>query len=369
MVLALALFSAFATFARPASAGSVAKGITDPLLWSSTPERQANLIREIGPRLHARWVRIQFAWSDLEPQQGAYSDAEVERLDGVVDALAAAKIKVILSVSGMPSWAGDRSWWGVQPPGQSDGPQSYTPIASSHLEDFARLGEWIASHFRGRVSAIECWNEPNLWSYIYPQRTAADPYFAPRVYLSMLKAFHAGVRRAGTGVQIVAGATAPVGLNDRLRTSPQRFARFLSRHHAGRWFDVYSHHPYTPGGSVFAAPDRPPNDMTTTVTLYNLRTLLHLFPRKPFYLTEYGYSTQYSIVAARWVSPRQQAAYLKLAYSYVRRYRQVKLLVWFLLYDIAPSSGQPSDMGVYSGLRTAGGKRKPAWYAFRALPR
>ena len=47
----------------------------------------------------------------------------------------------------------------------------------------------------------------------------------------------------------------PSGLDDIYRTSPQRFARFLQRAHAGRYFDVYSHHPYTPGGSIYAAPD------------------------------------------------------------------------------------------------------------------
>ena len=61
---------------------------------------------------------------------------------------------------------------------------------------------------------------------------------------------------------------------------------------AGRFFDVYSHHPYTPGGSIYTAPDQPPNDPSHTVTLFNLRTLLRLFPGKPFYLTEYGYNTQ-----------------------------------------------------------------------------
>ena len=120
----------------------------------------------------------------------------------------------------------------------------------------------------------------------------------------MLKAFHAGVARAHTGVRVVAGATAPVGLDDTYRTSPQRFARFLRRAGAGRFFDVYSHHPYTPGGSIYTAPDQPPNDPSNTVTLFNLRTLLRLFPSKPFYLTEYGYNTQPNQVFGTFVDER-----------------------------------------------------------------
>ncbi len=45
-------------------------------------------------------------------------------------------------------------------------------------------------------------------------------------------------------------------------------------------------------------------------------------------------------------------------------YRQVKLLVWFLLRDQAT---QRTGAGVYAGLRRPNGERKPAWYAFRRL--
>jgi hypothetical protein len=159
----------------------------------------------------------------------------------------------------------------------------------------------------------------------------------------MLKAFHAGVARAHTGVRVVAGSTAPIGLNDTLRTSPQRFARFLRRAGAARYFDVYSHHPYTPGGSIYTAPDQPPNDQSITVTLYNLRTLLRLFPKKPFYLTEYGYNTQPTQGFGGFaVTEKEQARYLTTAYKYAGRYSQVKLLVWLLLRDVRPSVAPPT---------------------------
>ena len=66
------------------------------------------------------------------------------------------------------------------------------------------------------------------------------------------------------------------------------------------------------------------------------------------------------------VSERVQARYLKAAYAQAGRYRQVKLLVWYLLRDWRPEAG-PADGGVYTGLRRPDGTRKPAWYAFRRL--
>jgi hypothetical protein len=214
------------------------------------------------------------------------------------------------------------------------------------------------------VRALECWNEPNLWPYLYPQRTNDDPYFAPRTYLRMLRAFHGGVKRGDSDVLVVAGATAPIGPNDRNRTSPQRFATFLADHGAAAYFDVYSHHPYTPGGSLRPQPEAAPSDPSTTVGLQNLPTLLRLFPTKPFYLTEYAYSTRYTHMFGLTVTSVQQADYLRRAFAYVKRYGQVKLLMWYLVRDSAPAPGLGPEYGVYTGLRKTNGDRKLSWYAF-----
>jgi hypothetical protein len=353
----------------PAQAG-VAKGIVDAALEAQPAGSAATpgMIREVDRGLGASWVRMTVNWAVLEPGRGRYSEYELQRLDALVSDLHAAGVKVILTTAAAPTWAQDSSLWEHPPAGVAKGPQSFYAIRSGALKDFGRLGEFLARHFKGRAQALECWNEPNLWPFLYPQRTAADPYFAARTYLRMLKAFHAGVDRARTGVRVIAGATAPVGLNDVYRTSPQRFARFLQRARAGRYFDVYSHHPYTPGGSVNRAPGQPPNDPSTTVTLYNLGTLIRLFPRKPFYITEYGYATRPSLALGGFaVSETDQARYLRQAYRVAARYRQVKLMVWFLLRDQAPQSQGEPGTGVYSGLRRTNGERKPAWYSFRRL--
>jgi len=368
-LLACLAASAIAFSAAPSPAFALQKGIIEPLLEQApTPAARAALIDEIGAQLHVSWVRVAVNWSRLEPTPGLYDPAEVARLDALVDGLHDAGIKVMLTTCSVPAWASQSSWWTHPPASYAAGYQPFYPMRTTALPDYGRLGQYLAAHFAGRVQALECWNEPNLWPYIYPQRTSGDEFFAARTYLRMLKAFHAGVSRAHTRVLIVGGATAPIGLDDRMRTSPQKFARFLARNHAGRYFDAYSHHPYTPGGSFLHRPDQPPNDPTNTVTLYNLRTLLRLFPAKPFYLTEYGYGTQPSAVLGLAVSPSEQAAYLRQAFARARKYRQVKALFWCLLYDVRPP-GAPADQGIYTGLREADGTPKPAWYAFRDLRR
>ena len=349
--------------ASPARARTIAKGLIDTQLEAlpAASTARAGMIKEIHGQLGARWIRVFADWSALEPVRGAYSPTALARLDALIGGLHAAGVKVILTTSYLPSWASNSYWWSHPPFGYAPGPRPFYPITSRALKDYTDLAEFLALRYKGRVQALECGNEPNLWPSIYPQRTAADPYFAARIYLRMLKAFHAGVVHAGTGVRVVAGATAPVGFNDSSRTSPQRFARFLERNGASRYFDVYAHHPYTPGGSLYPAPGQPTNDPEHAVTLGNLNTLLRIFPSKPFYLDEYGYNTRPSkLFGGFCVSERTQARYLKMAYRVAAQYPQVKLLVWCMDRDVRD---------IYSGLRRLNGTRKPAWYAFRALAR
>ena len=60
-----------------------------------------------------------------------------------------------------------------------------------------------------------------------------------------------------------------------------------------------------------------------------------------------------------------QARYLRQAYAYTAsHYKQVKALFWFLVDDMPAAKGASSSTGVYMGVRTAAGARKPSWYAF-----
>ena len=104
-----------------------------------------------------------------------------------------------------------------------------------------------------------------------------------------------------------------------------------------------------------------------SVTLGNLPVLLKLFPNKPFYLTEFCYSTDArrdAFVLA--VSEADQARYLRQAYALLgkRAYRQVKVMLWFLVRDWQADPSDPDSLGVYTGVVDTEDRRKPSWYAF-----
>lgn len=376
-LLASALACLTLAAAAPPQAWAAEKGIVDyrlELSRSLDDTAITAMVDEMGPAgLGARWTRVAAIWQRLQPEApgemdpaddsdgDGYSDAYVRQLDAVISELHAAGLKVIMTGLDVPEWASDSRYWTSLGYDSDVVPRIDDPLVRSEFTAFARF---LASRYAYAVHHFEVWNEPNLGSGLYPQRTTKRLVAAP-VYLKMLKAFRAGARAGASGTCVIAGATAPRGGNDKLSTSPQVFAHYLATHKAAQWLDAYSHHPYTPRGSRNASPNLPPNSPSRCVTLYNLKVLLDEFPGKPFYLTEFAYNTEYSAICGLEVSHEDQARYLRQAYARVARWKQVKVLLWFLVTDWVPYPVADPAHAMYLGLVEADGvTRKLGWYAF-----
>ena len=366
-VASLAVLAVLGT-APAARAATVLRGIDDvPLPGLATTARDQHL-HEIRSELRASVLRLDCLWPLAEPARGQYSDADdsgyLSGLEATVSSAHTLGLEVIVTMCYVPQWASDSAYWDDPPPGYSNGYQRFYPMAAGALTDYEAFAEHLATTLKGEVLGYEAFDEPNLWPYIYPQRTVADPWFAAREYLKYLKAFGAGIRAGDPAARVIAGSTAPTGTNDVYRTAPQTFAAELKALGAGPWFDVYSHHPYVPGGTGDMDPGLPPQFPAHTVALSNIATLLKIFPSKPFYLTEYGFSTEPSLTFGPAVSESEQAAYLTKAYALAARHAQIKLLVWYPLQDDSPTGKSTSPLGCYLGLRRVSGTAKPAWFAF-----
>jgi Cellulase (glycosyl hydrolase family 5) len=363
----LALLAVLVT--PPENAEAAARGVVDVRLErvGTDPTTVDNVIADMGA-VRARWTRIVVDWSKLQPRAPTESDlgydlAYVEQLKSISAKLKAAGIDVIVTPYLVPEWASNKTLWN-SPPTRDYAKGEYEPfyamdttktaVMSAYEDMCTFLAETLSPPPYG-VKHYECGNEPNLNSYLYPQTRPGAPYYGASTYLQMLKRFYRGVKAADPSAIVIAGANSPRGGNDRLSTSPQRFAKYLRDHHAAKWFDAYSHHPYHTGASKSLAPDKRPHSTRTAVTLFNISQLLRLFPGKPFYLTEYGYSTKYMKQFGTPVTQAQQASYLRKAYSMATRHRQIKVLLWYLVRD-TPS--------VYTGLQKYGGDPKRSWYAF-----
>ena len=85
----------------------------------------------------------------------------------MVDGLRAVCVKVLLTTCNLPPWATDHYWRKHPPQTYPEGPQTFYRVQTSAPDDHVRLGRWLALHLRGRVRAPKCWNEPNLWPFLY----------------------------------------------------------------------------------------------------------------------------------------------------------------------------------------------------------
>ena len=347
-----------------AFAHTVERGIGLPdSYWSDNAARQA-AVEELYTDLRAGWVRFDMSWRTAEPAEGVYDEAYIASIAATCTQAHDLGIHVLLSVWKVPEWASDKSLW--SPPAWPDQPgyRSYYAPAVSKLPRLTEFMQHLSQACGDAVWGYECWNEPNLWMFLYPQIKGSDKQFGARRYVAMLKAFHAGVAQGAPAAKVVAGALGPYGVNDRYRTDPYRFAVFMKNLGAAPYLDYFSDHPYQVGSSSTYPPERLPRFPDRSVTLSNLGPLLKLYSTKPFILTEYGYTTTYSLqMGGLPVSQPRQADYLRRAYAYAGRYGQVKALLWYLLRDESAS-------GTWNtGLRTFGGARKRAWYAFSRATR
>jgi hypothetical protein len=242
-------------------------------------------------------------------------------------------------------------------------------MKQSALDDYQAFAKMLASRFKGRVTWYEAWCEPNLWTYIYPQQYKGDKYFAARWYVKYLRAFYRGAKAGYSKAVVLGGNTGPWGMNNRLTTSPKRFANRMKYHKASRWWDGYSHHPY-PVGNPPPAPSKKPRFPKYTISLGNARWLLIKFPNTQFYFTEWGYTTKnVKVFGGGRVSTSAQARYLTQGYKLAEKLPRVRMLLWLQRQDTPPAAGRPSNEGHYFGLRHANGNRKSSWYRYRALPK
>ena len=341
------------------------RGICEPSLIESWNRGGPSVVHEFATKLGADEVRVNLRWSESEPRCGVYDEDYLGRALSVAQAIRADGMQAVFLVYEPPRWASDRRFWNQPVKGDRAGVyQPYYPPSPQSLTAFRAFAEHLAQKLQGQVLGYSCWVEPNLWTYLYPQRTASDPGFAAHRYAAMLAAFSRGIRAGDPSALVVAGETSPTGSNSRLRTSPQRFARQLRDAGAGAFFDVYAHHPYPGAGNKRIAPGATPHDPSHTVWLANLPTLLRIFPDKPFYLSEFAYSTAPNRLFGVWVSQKRQASYLSTAFSLAQRYPQVRLLTWFPRRDDSPDGTYRHLRANSCGLRTLRGTRKRAYYAF-----
>ncbi|MBN1977148.1 MAG: cellulase family glycosylhydrolase [Anaerolineae bacterium] len=148
------------------------------------------------------WVKQQVRWGFFEGNPG---EMDWSGYDAVVDSANKANLKVMLSVVEAPVWT--RTYF-------DDNPEKAPP------DDLAKYAEFLGrlvDRYKGRIHAIEVWNEQNLdreWD-------TAEGVSAER-YVEMLRLSYQAIKSRDPNIIVISGALAPTGANLYDKLNPER---------------------------------------------------------------------------------------------------------------------------------------------------
>ena len=290
----------------------------------------------------------------------AYPGDNWGAIDRLLTAAEARGIKVQLTPTGpVPRWAtrGRRS-----------------QVRDPRPEEFRAWMTALGNRYRDRVGVWSIWNEPNHPAFLGPQYRDGRPA-SPRLYRSLYIAARRALESTGNGDDLVLfGETLPRGGSRVVNPLPfLRGALCLDSRYrrtggcSRLTIDGYAHHAYTTReGPRFRPTDR------THVTVGVLDRLTGALDRAAragavssgvdLYLTEFGIQSHPDRIAG--VSLARQAEYLAVAERIAYANPRVRSFSQYLLRD-DPRREDGSYGGFETGLRTARGRKKPAYEGFR----
>lgn len=141
-------------------------------------------------RLGMNWIKQQVRWEHLEPSPGEFNWVFI---DGIINDAHKEGIYVMLSVVTSPEWARTASGGGTHGP-----PDNY--------EEFGRFLGTLVDRYKGKIHAIEVWNEQNLdreWQSP-AGLNAAD-------YVRLLQVARREIKARDPNIIVISGALSPTG--------------------------------------------------------------------------------------------------------------------------------------------------------------
>ncbi|MCL4300388.1 MAG: cellulase family glycosylhydrolase [Anaerolineae bacterium] len=169
------------------------------------------------------WVKFQMAWKDFEPSPGGYSWGF---WDEVIGAYAANGIKVMASIPKAPDWA--------RPPDDDKSVEGPPSDPAKYAEAVAR----VADRYRGKVFAIEVWNEQNLW-----YEAGGKGRINPAAYVQLLQLSYQAIKSVNPDMIVISGALTPAGNVGDLAMDDIDYLNAMYANGVKGYFDVLGAHP------------------------------------------------------------------------------------------------------------------------------
>jgi hypothetical protein len=390
---AIALVSLLLFLPARAAASADQFTILDPtpsLLNGSSAAHRSDVLDRLQ-ELGVDTVRLQIQWRFFAPSPetstppedfdgfdpGDYPPHTFDVLDSIVRGAEARGMNVLLTpTSPVPDWATPNGRGGL-----------YAPAPGL----FGQFVEALGKRYDGtcvppkcdpgatgiplpRVNQWSVWNEPDLRTFLRPQRTLEGKTVSGNIYRHLFLAAQDGLAASGHKQDtLLMGETAPSRGSD--STAPLKFLRqvfCLDRTYQPQRscqpIDAtgWAHHPYNPHIPPW---QKPKHSNRTIVSVGNIQKLVRALQkaykagatthRLPVYVTEYGIESYPQ--GGFGVSPQRQAEYLGAAEYVLYRNPWVDSFAQYLLDD----DRNPSLLlSFQTGLRFANGFPKPSYDAF-----
>ena len=384
-----------AALAGPGRAAASADQITilDPtpsLLNGETAARRSDILDRLQA-LGVDSVRIQVQWRFLAPQPssseapedfdasdpGDYPAHAFEVLDSIVRGTVERGMQPLLTPTGpFPEWASSSGRGDLFDPEPQEFERFVTALGERYSGDCAppSCAQLATEEPLPRVQQWAVWNEPNLKTFLRPQRDADGRTVSGSIYRSLFLAAQRGLAASGhKRDKLLIGETAPS--RGSVSTTPLKFLRqvfCLSRTYRPLRdcqpieADGWSHHPYNPHIPPWEEPRQAHRTIISIGSIGKLITALRRVSqagatarRLPIYVSEYGVESQPEDDFG--VSPLRQAEYLGAAEYLLYRNPWIKSFAQYLLDD----DPKPSKLlSFQTGLRFTNGFPKPAYDAF-----
>ncbi len=136
-------------------------------IWEAQPESLARFARDVG----FKWARTSvMRWDRLERPDGTFDFTES---DEEIRVLEAYKFGVLATLGKTPKW------YSIEPADADTGRTHNAAPRPEHLDKWEAYARRVAERYKGRVTAWETWNEPDLPSYLFTKvedpATPAEP--------------------------------------------------------------------------------------------------------------------------------------------------------------------------------------------------
>jgi hypothetical protein len=366
----------------------------DGLLLRSSGETRERTLDEFDA-LGADIVKVQVYWREIAPggsrkpnfdatDPAAYSWGAY---DAIVRGAVARGMRPFLVLGNRaPRWARARRT-------RHDG--TYRPSASE-FQLFARAaGARYSGSYAGlpRVDIWSIWNEPNLSSWLAPQRSRSGMPISPTIYRRLYLAGWRGLRDSGhAGDTILLGELMPLGARSRSKVPPLEFLREMAcldsryrpfrgraarrRGCTGRFGRIptsgIAYHPYTPRGGPRATPRANEASIGTLARVTRVADAIarrgRLSSRVPVWITEFGFQTNPPDVLQYPIG--RVPGFMDISEWLAFRNRRVASYSQYTLKDDRLNRGSifRRYAGFQMGLRFASGRPKRTVYAAFRTP-